>query len=410
MVGLETLPYTFLLLVSVILSARAINEPGSGTYSRSSGLAILWMLLILTRPEGALAIISVWLIVLISRLRKNRLNLTAITRSTLVFIILTAIYLGWKIWFFGNLLPNPFFIKSSGIGLSQLGLGSVFTFIKMYKEIICIALAVIALVFGTKTKPIVKTNTRDDKYLLLIASVTALLNIIFFARTDTLMDISGRFLFPLVPVFILIAAPLIQLGSRSLLNVRSLMLPISITSLFFAIFFLSGTNWDTIRHAYSVTAFSDIADTERFQIENNQQLELANKLSEFPYIKDTKIAYGDAGILPFITQAPWLDPVGLNDTYLAQSKDLNDSVNYFFDQNPDLVLMPVTDSNIPIEYGHGLLGNYLAWEKDERWNDYRTLGTLKRTDTSYWLEFRVRKSSPLSNEISEFTLNEILQN
>jgi hypothetical protein len=177
-----------------------------------------------------------------------------------------------------------------------------------------------------------------------------------------------------------------------------------------ALIFLSGTNLGSLRSAYIPSTFLNSLSAERVELEDNVQLALAQTLSEYPQIAETKIAYGDAGVIPYLTRAPWVDPVGLNDTFLAQSRNLDDSAKYLFDQEPNLVLIPVDETNEPITYGHGLLGNYAAWNDNARWTEYRTLGTISRSDTPYSLEVRVRQQTPLTDSLTDFLQNRILSN
>lgn len=407
MVGLETPIYTFFLLIAVIYSAKVLNSSATGTWTQPSILALIWFLLILTRPEGGLAILATWCVVLLCKWKRKETSLRQITRGTLIFVSLVGVYIVWKLNYFGNLLPNPFYIKSSGLGPSPLGINSILTFLDLYAGIIAIALATVALVFGKRTNAFLG-GSPINRFLIKISITTFILNALFYIRTDTLMDIHGRFLYPMLPLVILVAAPLITLGSENLLQLRNRMIPVSFASLGTALLVLSGANLGSLLSAYSFTTFSESIAGEKLDIENNVQLNLAQTLSDYPLITRTKIAYGDAGVIPYLTRSLWVDPVGLNDTFLARSKDITESANYFFDQEPDLVLIPVNNENEPIEFGHGLLGNYAAWANESRWSEYQTVGTIQRTDTPYSLEVRVRNNTPLTTSLTDFIRQRIL--
>jgi len=407
MVGLETPIYTFLLLIAVILSARVLNLESSQSWALPIALPLVWFLLILARPEGGLVILATWIVALLAVRQRGKGSLRQLIRGTLIFIFLGGLYLIWKWNFFGHLLPNPFYIKSSGTGLSPLGVNSIFTFLDLYAGFIAIALASIALIFSGKADALL-SRTSIDKNLIKISAAVVILNVLFYARTDTLMDINGRFLYPLLPLVILMSAPLITLGAERVLSVRNRFVPISMVSLGIAIIFLSGANWNSLRTAYSPSTFINSLNAERVELDNNVQLGLARTLSEYPQITKTKIAYGDAGVIPYLTRAPWVDPVGLNDTFLARSKNLDDSAKYLFGQEPNLILIPVDETNEPINFGHGLLGNYAAWADDERWADYKVLGTFIRGDTPYSLQVWVRQQTPLTDSLTDFLLNRIL--
>lgn len=407
MVGLETIPFTFLLLVSVILSAKTLSATHTSQWYRPITLALVWFLLALMRPEGLIVIFAVWAIAIIKRIRRSEVHLVELGRATLLFLIPSLFYLVWKWDFFGGLLPNPFFIKSSGFGISPLGLNSVLLFFDNYAGLIALAFAALALVFGQRKWNLLSGSNINENLITLSITVVFVYTA-FYLRTDTLMDIQGRFLFPLLPIVLLIASPLLTAGSVYLFKVRTAFFPSSILALGIAIVVLSGANWGSLRASYFPESFSNALRTSMAQFDGDKQLELANVLSEYSNIEGTKIAYGDAGKIPFFTRAPWLDPVGLNDTFLAQSTSLGDSVDYFFAWEPDLILMPVSEDGTPISYGHGLLGDYAAWKDDARWKTFDTLGTIKRSDTPYSLEVRVRRESPLREPLGEFIERRVL--
>ena len=156
-----------------------------------------------------------------------------------------------------------------------------------------------------------------------------------------------------------------------------------------------------------MAAYPSVWQREQEEIEANVQRKIAMELATYPDIERVRIAYGDAGVIPFFTRSLWLDPVGLNDSFLARSQDRASSVDYFFEQEPDLVIQPVTSAGDPIDFGHGLLGDYASWADDERWSAYRSVGTLSRNDAPYFLEFLVKSGSGQADELTDFVTDRL---
>lgn len=405
MVGLETLPFTFMLLLSVILSAKAFGPHGRSPLF-TVALGATWIGTGLMRPEGLLVVIAAWLFLAFRALRRRQTSPRPLLLATSVAAVLGVLYLLWKFWWFGELLPNPFFIKSSGIGLSPLGVASVTSFVSLFGGLVAVALVSLSLLLAGRIH-LMGNGEEERGPLVQIAAITSGLFLIFYLRTDTLMDIQGRFLFPILPLVIVTASPLLALVFRQLLRVPSRLIPLSLVSVFAVLIALTSINWTNIPQAINVLAYPSVWQREQEEIEANVQRKIAMELAEYPNIESVRIAYGDAGVIPFFTRSLWLDPVGLNDSFLARSQDRASSIDYFFEQEPDLVIQPVTTAGDPIDFGHGLLGNYASWADDERWAAYRSVGTLSRNDAPYFLEFRVRSDSVQADELAEFVTNRL---
>jgi hypothetical protein len=133
-----------------------------------------------------------------------------------------------------------------------------------------------------------------------------------------------------------------------------------------------------------------------------KEYRIAKVLARFPQIKEVRIAFADSGVIPYYSGAIWLDVAGLNDGFIAKTRDKNALVDYFFDWSPDLVIHPGRAGPSWLQDGHGPLGDYLSWSSDPRWNEYEYVGTSNIKDTYYDLQYFVKKSSRLRDPLEGF--------
>jgi hypothetical protein len=107
--GLETIFYTFLLLLATYLFLR--EDEGKGT----STSAFFFFLLALTRPEGIIFFIPPLLFRFYDALRhRPGFTYRSFFVYCLIFFIPFGVYVIWKYLYFGVVLPNPFYAKFMG--------------------------------------------------------------------------------------------------------------------------------------------------------------------------------------------------------------------------------------------------------------------------------------------------------
>jgi hypothetical protein len=225
----------------------------------------------------------------------------------------------------------------------------------------------------------------------------AALNTLFFLRADTLMDVHGRFLFPLVPIAVLLATPAIGVALSGLERLAGARLAAPAAAL--AVLLSLGTT-DLVGVFSNARNIAGGANHERAGSLMASELRVGHALARFPDIAQVRIAFADSGVIPYFTGAQWLDTVGLNDRFLARTGDRHAAVDYFFNWSPDLIIHPGSESAW-IPHGHGPLGNYQSWAGDRRWDGYEYVGTT-RTTGRYDLQYFVRRSSPFGYALGGF--------
>ena len=362
--------------------------------SLSIQFSCLLFLTMLLRPEAALLypIIS---IASVAAAIRHKLSLKPMLIGLIALLALGSVYLTWKYLHFGQLLPNPFYIKASGRDfISSFGLQSIKDFI--YDYALLLILAISSLIFAIVSD---RPEQRWNKTVVLVGFAFVVEYCLFFAHVDTLMDY-GRFLYPLVPLIILLDIPILakSIGFFEHMSIYKIPVLPGIMVTFLLAFGPSNITRMNIHIKGLIT--KEHVQTNGFLMQ--KEYRIAKILAQFPEIRDVKVAFGDSGVIPYFTGALWLDTVGLNDGFIAKTRDKNKLVDYFFDWSPDLVIHPGRARTSWLQDGHGPLGNYLSWSNDSRWDEYQYVGTSNIIDTYYDLQYFVKKSSRFRDPLEGF--------
>lgn len=398
LVGLETLVYSLALLASLIVGIDFVRK---GKISSSIIFVLVAFATSLLRPEALMLVPIVWIGAIV-HLRQWPRKLISLGVGVIVFAVLIASLLVWKSIYFGSVLPNPFYLKSSQVFLSELGVASVLLFASSATVLIGLMIFSFIPPGSGYTRKIALQQFSYDRISRNLGISFVLLNILFFLRTDTLADMQGRFLFPLLPIILYLSLPVFKRIGSLLEHGYHKARIASTLGLFMVLILASGTGIERIGFDFSVTRYLNAQAEMQSQLQSNRQLEIARTMAEFPQIKNVKVAYGDAGLIPYLSEAKWLDPVGLNDSFLAKSTSLGESVDYFFEQSPDVVFLPMERGASLITYGHGILGNYQAWASDSRWDGFEYVGTILREDAPYDLLVMVNRESDKATSLATF--------
>jgi hypothetical protein len=389
MLGLETVLYAlflFLTFFSILQFSLSNNRKFAMLFGVSATFS-LWL-----RPE-AIILISICVCVMLARreIRRSR----EFGLIFLVFFLLpVCLQVLWKYIHFGSIIPNPFYIKVAGSRIfSPRGMNSVFSFAKAIPELWLLLLLSI---------PTMKRHSSA----FVITIIAFLSYFLFFSHVDTLMDAHGRFLFPLLPFILFASSPALLHWFDALAESK---VPIAAT--FCVVLISSYIITGMQQHSFFLPLKMPKGIDARFEPDNLMYKEyiFARRLAEYPGIRETKIACGDAGVMPYFTGAKHLDTVGLNNRFFATHQDPGELIDRFFQEQPDLAFISTTWNKkgemIVFPRGHGPLGGLkkIIWAADPRWSGYAYAGTVK---TNYYdLNVFVRKSYPRSTELVSFIQN-----
>jgi hypothetical protein len=122
--GLEIALFTALFCWNMVVLIAVLREEDRGApFGWLIGSSILFAVLVMTRPDGILTYVALWLVVA----RKFRRRLSALMAFTLPFVLLYGGYFLWRFHYYGLLFPNTFYAKRGGTpalfakGLTEIG-------------------------------------------------------------------------------------------------------------------------------------------------------------------------------------------------------------------------------------------------------------------------------------------------
>jgi hypothetical protein len=317
--GMETAMFSFLVLLLFHQSARYIDNP---TRRTAYGITLAAILAGLTRPEGNIIAIIDLVFVLVLIPNEKRIGL--LKAIALGYLLPWTIYYIWRYTYYGLPLPLPAYVKIvAGDSGNFHGTREVVKFIRMIG--ILYGIPIIIGFFGMRKKPLPG----------IIGSVLVL--VLFIVPYHTMSNIF-RYLYPVVPMFFIIAA----LGAGIVLKSLEKWKPggaglitgsiiILVISLGIGILLVPNAGLSIIdkqNYAWSL---------EKCHIRLARHLGNYEKPDGKPIL-----ACADAGAIPYYSDWESIDTIGLNNAEI--SFDRVDVADYVISQNPDLVIL-ISGSN-----------------------------------------------------------------
>lgn len=308
--GMETALFTVLLSLYLLAFCRLTS---SFSPMRGVWLALVGLLVGLTRPEGNLVIVISVFAALI--LGKQFRRVGFILPVLLIYVVPGAAYFVLRAAYFGHLLPAAFYIKAA---LSNVpgtpGWRAVAGFCK-HNGIIGIA-AMIGI-----------SRLRRSSIPIVLAMVAFAL---FYIFPKHIMSYYSRFLYPAFPVLIVLSAYGIETivrWARKRSRPGRILMALSLAgSAFLLQFFFVLRSWPGAVHW---------ADGYGQGL-RKAHISLGKLLREIDGSRMKIVALQDAGAISFFSRWHVVDMVGLNNEYLAfQGYDMDEILG----QNPDVVVM-----------------------------------------------------------------------
>lgn len=125
--GFETSLFILLCLTALFFAWQSLKRPQQRRYAVLTGLSLVSVAL--TRPDGLILFAVVVVVWLIYAMRSSETERRVLGRSlgwtTSIFILLYGAYFVWRLTYYGQLWPNPFYLKV-GASLDQLMRGLVY--------------------------------------------------------------------------------------------------------------------------------------------------------------------------------------------------------------------------------------------------------------------------------------------
>jgi hypothetical protein len=319
LLGIETVIYTTALFAAYVYVTGFLQAPSG----RALGLGCLWLLAaFLLRPEAAL-LVAALLPTFLSPGQRAQIDHRRLRQAKYVWIVIgvlvvpITLYAGWKVIYFGDILPAPFYIKAAGARLvSASGLGSVLGYYASVKAMVVLTLLSVVLA------PAAAASRRVG--LVFIALYT-----LFYVRVDTLMDVEHRFLYPVTPFLATLGMPAVAALGRILRGVQETVWP---RALAVAVALILGTHAEPLEIARNIAAAA--RGWSVYAQAPQSEYVLARRLAEYEDARNLSIALGDAGLVPYYTDAVVIDCGGLNDRVISRGGDVRTLVDYAFARRP----------------------------------------------------------------------------
>jgi len=329
--GLET-PLFIILIFELIISLTIKKSE-----QNEKIFYLILLLLPLTRPEGALFSIVGFIIFWYQR---------KTVPSKLFFLIIMAIGFGYFILryhYFGYLLPNTFYVKSSqGYDIHRVISYVFFNFLKYWSIIVIFFLI------------------KDKSYRTLLA-ISFIINVFLYAGSDLQMNFADRFPFQTLAPFYLTA--FIFIKDRYKFFIISCLLA-----------FLLGVIWDKNNLISYIKSYPKLRQAHG---------ELGVALSKYKN-ENLSLMIGDAGLIPYFSEWYVYDFIGLANGNVAHN---GISLEYLQKVNPDLIFL-YSSSGVEKRVG---FNNVIAQDVIEKYisksKSYTFVGAIKLDDDFFLLAF-----------------------
>lgn len=284
-------------------------------------------LVALGRPEGPL--LAVLTLALIPLARRFLLG-AAWTRRDGAFLAVCAwtvaglaAYLAWKQWYFGHVLPNPYYVKTRNaiMGMQTTlfpGWPETMEFLELAAIWAALAVPPLLLIRGS----------RSEIKALLAASLPGLAMVLFFARAIHEAAFYQRYEFPF-----LVYLNLLPCGAACLLTRRARWLaPVLLAAATIGIAFTELPR-AMVRRKPSALLGVRVEDNPSFLVD------MGKDLARTRLGRQATIALSAAGAIPYFSGFRAIDIVGLNDPYLSgrEPHSIEQVWAYVERQRPDVL-------------------------------------------------------------------------
>jgi arabinofuranosyltransferase len=385
---METVFWSGLVLVAILAAPRAVHTQ---RYPYIYGSLILFFLGTLTRPETIIVAALILLYLLIRIPARMRVHVVV---AAGILGVAGLVYLYWANWYFGDFLPNSFYVKINRPGTLP-GLDYVIGLLRYFAALPMTYLGILGLLVIPR---------QQWALMLPYASVFALA--IFYLFVSPLMGFGYRFLFPVACLIDF----LVTMG-----------LIVLILRMHRALFQRSTARRGTVRRAGKMIVFATALaflglhfwiggylmwlDT---QSHDNPQA-FANQatigliLHDVKGIEQVVVAFGDAGRVAYYSDSKFLDVVGLNENTIARVGNQRGAdwvIRYVLDQHPDLIGFYTYPDGTVYKHDHGALGSayYTLYAQPDFQGNYTYAGGFD----SHWgvyAQLFVRTKSPYADAL-----------
>ncbi|MDF2940351.1 MAG: hypothetical protein K0R66_993 [Gammaproteobacteria bacterium] len=308
--GLETAMYTLFLFVLGSIFYRICCE-GEADKRRKylTAFSLMALLTGLCRPEGNLFVVIFAVAIFFAVPKAQKWQF--FNRMLLCYVLPGMVYFAWRYWYYGQLLPLPFYVKVN-TAESFPGLHEVLSYIRDYALFYLAA----ALVYWAAVP--------KKKAFLAGISIALIIELILAIKTHPMMDYDHRYTYPLIILGLLSA---FSVRTINIDRKKTVCIAVAILALVF------GFHTYKMRHAvlqWNNTYNSSI---------NSAHIRLGKALAACGD-SSSIIALNDAGVIPYFSHWSSIDILGLNNKVIATSR-FSDSerAQYVISQHPRVIVL-----------------------------------------------------------------------
>jgi arabinofuranosyltransferase len=359
--GLETSLFTMWLVLSL----------WAFTTKRTELAFMLATFAALTRPEGALMGMVLLIVALKQKLQnpneeipatlEDHAPVSVLSYWVSAFVLPLVLYAGWKFWYFGNVLPNSFYIKVAQItgALFLPGRGTMRIFYTGLWYLL--PFGIIAVWKGRRNAAVQ------------IAALWCWLLSGFYLFSQLIQNDYQRFTNSIEVMLIVLAGIAIGSMTQKRWVASVAMIVVIAASIIWSLYFRGGLGY-----------------IQRMNEELNPYSRVAKVFKSIPDHEEVTLAWGDAGRLPYYSGLRNIDPVGLNTNEIAHAHSAGEVIAFIMKSKPDMIIIPLIlpkDDTIPndtchrvLGHGHGLIGSaYPALAAVALANGYVPIATMPQT-------------------------------
>ncbi|MEW6096952.1 MAG: hypothetical protein AB1567_10605 [bacterium] len=322
--GLETHLFGFLLLLGILFYLKGIYNRKSNIYS-----SIFYVFACMSRPEGVLFVFISFIHRLISGIiKRNKIYLQDAFIFVGSFIILSLPYLLFKLWYYGEILPNTFYVKVvSGQEVFNAGKFYITEFVTQNFNILLLINFVILCTY----------NIKEFGVTYLMSLILPFCVYIFWIGGDFFPCF--RFFVPILPLFCILIGTSFRIISHRFQKYKLLVYSFIVLTIGYSLYHSFNSS---PRGTQSKDLVIKSNEVEKDRIDTGRWL--ADRLPS-----STSMALNPAGIIPFYTRFYTIDMLGLNDKHIGRKKvgkltsgalaHLKFDSDYVLSKNPDLIII-----------------------------------------------------------------------
>lgn len=308
--GLEVSIITLLLSLSIFLNLRNLK-----LNKFSIVQIILPAIMILIRMDTFLYYVVIVSYIYFEYSTQQR---KVLFQSILVFGITFLILFSWRQYYFGEWLPNTYYLKMTGYPVFERYAKGLYVFLKFVLYITPI-LFVAPFFYYFKTK--------DSKALLLLSLFSIMIIYTIYIGGDSWewWLPANRFITPAIPFFILLTL----IGLQYILEEYISKLNKNLVLILLSILTFIAFNFNS----YEYLRGEILIEKTFTEKDNRNQTRLALDAKEIMK-KDAVAAVAVAGTLPYFLERNCIDLLGKNDKAIARMNVMHDSSDSFLTYNP----------------------------------------------------------------------------